>query len=68
MDYNLELPQELEEVPPIFHLSMLKKCLGDLSLIVPTKNVGMKYNLSYEEVPVQILDHQVRKFITKEVA
>ena len=34
--YELELPQELAAVHPVFHVSMLKKCLGDPSLIVPT--------------------------------
>ena len=47
---------------------MLKKSLGDPSLIVTTENVEIKDNLSYEEIPVQILNHQVRKFKAKEVA
>ncbi|WMV19091.1 hypothetical protein MTR67_012476, partial [Solanum verrucosum] len=47
---------------------MLKKCMGDPSLIVQTENVQIKDNLSYEEIPVQILDRQVRKLRTKEVA
>ena len=59
--HELELPQELEVVHPVFHVSMLKKYLSDPSLIVATKNVGIKDNLSYEEIPVKILDHQVRK-------
>ncbi|WMV51799.1 hypothetical protein MTR67_045184 [Solanum verrucosum] len=66
--YELELPQELAAVHSVFHISMLKKCMGDPSLIIPTENVGIKDNLSYEEIPVQILDHQVRKLRTKEVA
>ncbi|XP_049397389.1 uncharacterized protein LOC125861567 [Solanum stenotomum] len=33
-----------------------KNFMGDPSLIVPTENIGIKNNLSYEEVPVQILD------------
>ncbi|WMV18666.1 hypothetical protein MTR67_012051, partial [Solanum verrucosum] len=40
----------------------------DPSFIVKTENVGIKDNLSYEEIPVQILDRQVRKLRTKEVA
>ena len=67
MAYKLDLPQELAAVHTVFHISMLKKFLGDPSLIVPTKNMGIKDNLSYEEVSVQILDRQVRKFRTKEV-
>ena len=47
---------------------MLKKCMGDPSLIVLTENVGIKARFSYEEIPVQILDLQVRKLRTKEVA
>ncbi|WMV25383.1 hypothetical protein MTR67_018768 [Solanum verrucosum] len=66
--YELELPQELVAVHPVFHISMLKKCMGDLSLIIPTENIGFKDSLSYEEIPVQILDRQVRKLRTKEVA
>ncbi|WMV42060.1 hypothetical protein MTR67_035445 [Solanum verrucosum] len=46
---------------------MLKKCMGDPSLIIPTENISIKDNLSYEENPVQILDRQVRKLRTKEV-
>ena len=42
--YDLELPQELTSVYPVFHIFMLKKCIGDPSLIVLTKNVGIKYN------------------------
>ncbi|WMV23350.1 hypothetical protein MTR67_016735 [Solanum verrucosum] len=47
---------------------MLKKCIGDPSLILPTESIRIKDNLSYEEVPVQILDHQVRRLRTKDVA
>ncbi|WMV42175.1 hypothetical protein MTR67_035560 [Solanum verrucosum] len=47
---------------------MLKKCMGDPSLIIPTENIGIKDSLSYEEILVQILDCQVRKLRTKEVA
>ncbi|WMV32248.1 hypothetical protein MTR67_025633, partial [Solanum verrucosum] len=45
---------------------MLKKCMGDPSLIIPTENIGIKDILSYGEIPVQILDCQVRKLRTKE--
>ncbi|WMV59037.1 hypothetical protein MTR67_052422 [Solanum verrucosum] len=47
---------------------MLKKCMGDPSLIIPTKNIGIKDSLSYKEIPIQILHHQVCKLRTKEVA
>ena len=47
---------------------MLKKCLVDPSLILPTEDVGINDNLSYEQVSVHILDRQVRKLRTKKVA
>ncbi|WMV09578.1 hypothetical protein MTR67_002963 [Solanum verrucosum] len=46
--YELELPPELAAV----HISMLKKYLGDPTLIVPTDSIGLKDGLSYKEIPV----------------
>ncbi|WMV13757.1 hypothetical protein MTR67_007142 [Solanum verrucosum] len=46
---------------------MLKQYMGDSSLIIPIEDICIKDNLSYEEIPVQILDFQVRKLRTKEV-
>ncbi|WMV45265.1 hypothetical protein MTR67_038650 [Solanum verrucosum] len=66
--YELELPQELAEVHPVFHISMLKMCIGDPSLIIPTGDIGIRDNLSYDEITVQILNRQVRKLWTKEIA
>ncbi|WMV09490.1 hypothetical protein MTR67_002875 [Solanum verrucosum] len=66
--YELELPQELAAVHPVCHASMLKKCMGDPSLIIPTEDIGIKDSLLYKDIPVQILDRQVRKLRTKEVA
>ncbi|WMV14936.1 hypothetical protein MTR67_008321 [Solanum verrucosum] len=66
--YELELSQELAVVHPVFHISMLKKCMGNPSLIIPTESIEIEDSLFYEEIPVQVLDHQVRKLRTKEVA
>ena len=54
--YELALPAKLASVHPVFHVSMLKKCLGNPSSILPVKGLGVDVNLSYEEVPVEILD------------
>ncbi|WMV13525.1 hypothetical protein MTR67_006910 [Solanum verrucosum] len=66
--YELELPQELSSVHPVFHVSMLRKCIGDPSHITPTEDVQVTGDLTYEEVPIAILDRQVRKLRNKEVA
>ena len=56
-------------VHPVFHISMLKKCMRDPSLIIPTEVFGIKDILSYEKIPIQIqiLDRQVRRLRIKEV-
>ena len=53
---------------PVFHISLLKKCVGDPASIVPLESVAVKDSLTYEDVPVEILDRQVRRLRNKEVA
>ena len=65
--YELKLPSELASAHPVFHVSMLKKCIDDPEPILPIKGLGVKDNPSYEEVPVQIFDRQVKKLRNKEV-
>ncbi|WMV25170.1 hypothetical protein MTR67_018555 [Solanum verrucosum] len=59
---------ELASVHLVFHVSMLNKCVGDLTSIVPLEDLGVKENLTYKEAPVEILDRQVKKLRNKEVA
>ncbi|WMV41422.1 hypothetical protein MTR67_034807 [Solanum verrucosum] len=67
VSYELELPNELASVHLVFHGSMLTKCVGDPTSIVPLEDFGVKENLSYEEVPVEILDRQVKKLRIKKL-
>ncbi|XP_015159065.1 uncharacterized protein [Solanum tuberosum] len=66
--YKLDLPSELEAVHRVFHISMLRKCIGDPLLIMPIENICIAEDLSYAEVPIAILDRQVRKLRNKDVA
>ena len=66
--YELELPASLGFVHPVFHVSMLKKCIGDHSMVLPVEGIKVTDSLSYEEEPVEILDCQVRKLRSKEIA
>src|ERR1051325_4630347 len=59
VSYELELPQELYMVHPVFHVSMLRKCIGDPSRITPIEDVQLTEDLTYEEVPIAILDRQI---------
>ena len=52
----------------VFHVSSLRKFIGDENTIVPLLNVTIVENLSYEEVPVEILDREVKRLRTKEIA
>ncbi|XP_069149258.1 uncharacterized protein [Solanum lycopersicum] len=66
--YELELPTKLAAVHLVFHIPLLKKCVGDPASIVPIESMALKDNLSYEDVPFEILDRQARRLRNKEVA
>lgn len=66
--YELELPKDLVVVHTVFINSMLKKCMSDTSLIIPNEYISIKDNLSFEEVPVYIIDRQVHKLRIMEAA
>lgn len=47
---------------------MLRKCVGDPSYITLIEEIQVTGDLPYEEVPIAILDHQVKKLRNKEMA
>ena len=51
MTYELELPAELTAVHLVFHISLLKKCIGYPASVVPLESVAVKDSLPYEDVP-----------------
>ena len=66
--YELALPPGLSGVHPVFHVSMLKRYHGDGNYIIRWDSVLLDENLSYEEEPVAILDREVRKLRSREIA
>ncbi|XP_070017808.1 uncharacterized protein [Nicotiana sylvestris] len=66
--YKLERPPEMSQVHQVLHVFMLKKVVRDPSLIVLVETIEVNEELSYEEIPVAILDRQVQKFRNKEIA
>ena len=66
--YELDLPNDLATVHPVFHVSILRRFIGDENTIVPLQDFTIKENLSYEEVPVEILDRQVKRLRNKKIA
>ncbi|GKE24096.1 putative reverse transcriptase domain-containing protein [Tanacetum coccineum] len=59
--YKLELPEELSNVHSTFHVSNLKKCLSDESLIIPMKDLRFDDKLNFVEEPVEIMDREVNQ-------
>ncbi|GJR03603.1 putative reverse transcriptase domain-containing protein [Tanacetum coccineum] len=58
--YRLRLPEELSSVHDTFHVSNLKKCLDDANLHVPLDEIRIDKTLCFVEVPVEIMDREVR--------
>ncbi|KAI3751318.1 hypothetical protein L2E82_22385 [Cichorium intybus] len=59
--YKLQLPQELSAIHDTFHVSNLKKCLVDESLVVPLEDIQINEKLNFVEEPVEILDREVKQ-------
>ncbi|GJS64253.1 putative reverse transcriptase domain-containing protein [Tanacetum coccineum] len=59
--YKLELPEELSSIHNTFHVSNLKKCLYDESLIIPMKELELNDKLNFVEEPVEIVDREIKQ-------
>ncbi|GKB13858.1 hypothetical protein Tco_0847781 [Tanacetum coccineum] len=59
--YKLELPEELSNIHSTFHVSNLKKCLSDESLVTPMKELRLDDKLNFVEEPVEIMDREVKQ-------
>ena len=58
--YRLELPAELSSVHNTFHVSNLKKCLADESLVIPLEEIQLDDKLNFVEEPAEIMDREVK--------
>ncbi|GKB71512.1 putative reverse transcriptase domain-containing protein [Tanacetum coccineum] len=59
--YKLELPEELSNVHSTFHVSNLKKCLSDESLIILIKELRLDDKLNFVEELVEIMNREVKQ-------
>ncbi|GJS68813.1 putative reverse transcriptase domain-containing protein [Tanacetum coccineum] len=59
--YKLEFPKELKHIHNTFHVSNLKKCLSDESLVIPIKKLRLDDKLDFVEEPVEIMDREVKQ-------
>ena len=65
---ELKFPGELASVHLVFHVLMLNRCITCHESILTIEGLHVREILSYEEVPIKILDRQVKKLCNKEVA
>nr|GEU55397.1 reverse transcriptase domain-containing protein [Tanacetum cinerariifolium] len=56
VEYKIELPEEISNVYNTFHVSNLKKCLSDESLVIPMKELQLDDKLNFVEEPLEIMD------------
>ncbi|XP_068323172.1 uncharacterized protein [Pyrus communis] len=65
--YRLELPSELAKVHNVFHVSMLRHYVADLSQVIPPQPLEINQDLTYDEKPVMILDWKEKVLRNKTV-
>ncbi|KAD4180451.1 hypothetical protein E3N88_29042 [Mikania micrantha] len=61
MAYRLKLPDELSRVHDVFHVSNLKRCLADESLIIPLEEIQVDEQLHFIKEPVEIMEREVKR-------
>ena len=66
--YELALPPTLVGVHNVFHVSMLRKYISDPSHVLNYEPLKIKDNLTYEEIPIQILDCKDHVLRTKTIS
>ena len=59
--YRLELSQDLERIHDVFHVSMLRKYIFDLSDVIEAPPVELKEYLSFEVQSVGIIDQKLKE-------
>ena len=65
--YKLALPPNLASVHNVFHVSMLKKYVPNVSHVLEQELIELQEDLTYEEKPVQILDWKTKTLRNKEI-
>jgi hypothetical protein len=63
--YRVELPSSMTGIHDVFHVSQLRKCVHDPLHIISYDPLDIQLDLTYEEVPVRILNHKEQQLRTK---
>ncbi|XP_073061845.1 uncharacterized protein [Primulina eburnea] len=65
--YRIALPPDLDRVHNVFHVSMLRKYISNPSPVLKHEALDLMPNLTYQELPIQILDRKVKVLRNKEI-
>nr|GEV55849.1 putative reverse transcriptase domain-containing protein [Tanacetum cinerariifolium] len=61
VSYRFEPPQQLSRVYNTFHVSNLKKCLSDESLVIPLEELRVDDKLHFVEETVEVMDCEIKQ-------
>ncbi|XP_062171009.1 uncharacterized protein LOC133876779 [Alnus glutinosa] len=65
--YQLALPPNLARIHDVFHVSMLRKYAPDPSHVIKYEPLQLQEDLTYEEIPMKLLDCKVQELRTKSI-
>ena len=61
------MPAELEKIQDYFHVSMLRRYRSDPSHVIPSSEIEIQYDVTYEEEPICILAQEVKELRNKKI-
>ena len=65
--YRVALPPALSKIHNVFHISNLRKYIPDSKHVIKYEPLQIQENLSYEEIPIKILDCKEQVLRTKTI-
>ncbi|XP_057459278.1 uncharacterized protein LOC130749940 [Actinidia eriantha] len=65
--YRLVLTLDFANVHDVFHVSVLRKYITDLTQVLDQPPIELKGNLQYEEQPVRIMDSRMKQLRNKAI-
>ncbi|XP_062151906.1 uncharacterized protein LOC133860285 [Alnus glutinosa] len=65
--YKVKMPPSLAGINYAFHVSPLRNCVHGPSHVIGYESLDIQPNLTYEELPVQVLDHKEHQLRTKTI-
>ncbi|XP_076904638.1 uncharacterized protein LOC143560154 [Bidens hawaiensis] len=65
--YHVKLAMELGNIHDTFHVSNLRKCVADESLVIPHKEIKLDGKLNFVEELIEVVDRKVKKLRRRQI-